>query len=145
MQYQPHYAWLTNVCLNLTDACNLACRYCLTGDTIINLKDGTGKPIKDIHEGDIILGCEEDAPGDRKQRTILESTVLKTSSRQVNSILEIEFNDGKILHITDNHPVLNGRGKWTQAKNLRENTGMVMSIRTVPNRAGQRTRLPIKR
>ena len=134
MQYQPHYAWLTNVCLNLTDACNLACRYCLTGDTIINLKDGTGKPIKDIHEGDIILGCEEDAPGDRKQRTILESTVLKTSSRQVNSILEIEFNDGKILHITDNHPVLNGRGKWTQAKNLRENTGMVMSIRTVPNR-----------
>ena len=28
MQYQPHYAWLTNLCINLTDACNLACKYC---------------------------------------------------------------------------------------------------------------------
>ena len=28
MKYKPHYAWLTNLCFNLTDACNLACRYC---------------------------------------------------------------------------------------------------------------------
>lgn len=28
MEYKSQYAWLTNVCLNLTDACNLACRYC---------------------------------------------------------------------------------------------------------------------
>ena len=26
--YKEEYKYLTNVCLNLTDACNLACRYC---------------------------------------------------------------------------------------------------------------------
>ena len=28
MEYLEHYKYLTNVCLNLTDACNLACKYC---------------------------------------------------------------------------------------------------------------------
>lgn len=28
MQYKPEYAWLSDACLNLTDDCNLACRYC---------------------------------------------------------------------------------------------------------------------
>ena len=27
-EYKDEYAWLTNICLNVTDACNLACRYC---------------------------------------------------------------------------------------------------------------------
>lgn len=27
-EYKEEYAWLTNICLNVTDACNLACRYC---------------------------------------------------------------------------------------------------------------------
>ena len=27
-EYKEEYAWLTNACLNITDACNLACKYC---------------------------------------------------------------------------------------------------------------------
>ena len=27
-EYKEEYQWLTNVCLNVTDACNLECRYC---------------------------------------------------------------------------------------------------------------------
>ena len=27
-EYKEEYSKLTNVCLNLTDSCNLACRYC---------------------------------------------------------------------------------------------------------------------
>lgn len=27
-EYKEEYGWLTNICLNVTDACNLACRYC---------------------------------------------------------------------------------------------------------------------
>lgn len=27
-EYKEEYSWLTNICLNVTDACNLACRYC---------------------------------------------------------------------------------------------------------------------
>ena len=26
--YKEEYSWLTNICLNLTDACNLECKYC---------------------------------------------------------------------------------------------------------------------
>ena len=28
MEYKEEFRYLTNICLNLTDACNLACRYC---------------------------------------------------------------------------------------------------------------------
>ena len=27
-EYKEEYGWLTNICLNVTDACNLACTYC---------------------------------------------------------------------------------------------------------------------
>lgn len=27
-EYKEEYSWLTSICLNVTDACNLACRYC---------------------------------------------------------------------------------------------------------------------
>ena len=27
-EYKEHFSYLTNICLNLTDACNFACRYC---------------------------------------------------------------------------------------------------------------------
>lgn len=27
-EYKEEYGWITNICLNVTDACNLACRYC---------------------------------------------------------------------------------------------------------------------
>lgn len=27
-EYKEEYQWLTNICLNLTDACNLECKYC---------------------------------------------------------------------------------------------------------------------
>ena len=27
-EYKEEYGWLTNICLNLTDACNLMCKYC---------------------------------------------------------------------------------------------------------------------
>lgn len=27
-EYKEEYGWLANICLNVTDACNLACRYC---------------------------------------------------------------------------------------------------------------------
>lgn len=27
-EYKEEYKWLTNICLNVTDACNLQCRYC---------------------------------------------------------------------------------------------------------------------
>ena len=27
-EYKAHYPYFCNVCLNLTDSCNLACKYC---------------------------------------------------------------------------------------------------------------------
>ena len=27
-KYKEEYGWFTSACLNVTDACNLACRYC---------------------------------------------------------------------------------------------------------------------
>lgn len=131
-EYKDEYKYLSNACLNLTDACNLACKYCLTGDTLILLKDGTTLPIKDVKVGDSIIGVEENITKKYQRRTIFPTQVLKISQREVEEYLRITFSDGKELKITDEHPVLNGRGKWTQTKNLQEKTGQVMSLGYIP-------------
>jgi len=43
MEYSLECMPITEICLNVTEACNLACKYCLTGDTKIILADGTIK------------------------------------------------------------------------------------------------------
>ena len=47
------------ITFQVTDACNLACTYCLDGDTLICMADYSLKPIKDIEVGDKVLGFNE--------------------------------------------------------------------------------------
>ena len=53
------------VTFQVTEDCNLACTYCLSGDTLITMADYSQKPISDIKIGDVVLGLDE-YPDNRK-------------------------------------------------------------------------------
>lgn len=130
-EYKEEYHIPINACLNVTNNCCLKCKYCVTGDTKILMANGHQKNINEIQEGDLIFAFQEQADKGLHHK-IKFATVTKVMSRKVNEILKITMQDGKQIQITKNHKVLNGRKKWTEAKNLRQTTGQIKSIGYIP-------------
>lgn len=130
-KYQEEYSWLTNICLNLTDACSLACVYCVPAGTRILGENGVLKNIEDIKIGDAVIGFDE-FNEQNKYKKVYSTKVTQIFQHQANELLKITMNDGKQLYITDNHKVLNGRNEWTETKNLQETTGQIMSLGYLP-------------
>lgn len=82
--------------------CAIIC--CVDGETNITMANGSFKKAKDITEGDEVLSFNQET-GEFEKTTIEE---VITPYRQ--NILEIEFEDGTTIKITDDHPMLSERG-----------------------------------
>jgi len=87
----------------VTKGCNLACKYCLSGDTRILMADGSWKPIKEIREGDEVVGW------DQKTNRLVKTKVLRTFKRR--DTLYLVQTDKASIKVTDNHAIL-GVGYW---------------------------------
>jgi hypothetical protein len=93
---------------------------CLSGDTIINLADGTKIKIEDWYklnpDCDFILSCIDPETGNK--------TIGLGHSPRIGQItdemIEIEMDNGEIFRCTKNHPFL-VNGEWIKAENLTEN------------------------
>ena len=95
------------ITFQVTDACNLACTYCLDGDTLICMADYSLKPIKDIEVGDKVLGFDETVIS--KEITNIYPTVVEQLFVHKDKLIEVGFETGEILKITKNHKVLTHR------------------------------------
>ena len=89
--------------IKATKGCNLSCKYCLSGDTRIFMADGSWKPIKEIREGDEVIGW------DQKTNRLVKTRVLRTFKRR--DTLYLVQTDKVSIKITDNHAIL-GAGYW---------------------------------
>lgn len=98
------------ITFQVTDACDLACIYCLSGDTLIRMADYSLKPIKDIQLGDKILGFDE-YPEKGKQTKVRTSVVEQLFKRKAKAI-NVKFSNGESLTITKNHKVLTKRNSY---------------------------------
>ena len=95
--------------------CNLNCCYCVSGDTQITMSDLTTKPIKDIKIGDEVVAFKD------IETPIFFKTAKVThvfEPRYVEKLYQIETCFGNKLLITGEHPILDGRNKWTTATKL---------------------------
>ena len=104
------------VTFQVTDACNLACTYCVSPDTMILLSDMTYKPIKDIRLEDELIAFDENT-GIFDSHTKVEQIY----NREVDELYEITFDDTHMLKITGNHKVFRMNGntnEWIEAKDL---------------------------
>ena len=98
------------ITFQVTDACNLACTYCLDGDTLICMADYSMKPIKDIEIGDKVLGFDETVIS--KEITNIYPTVVEQLFVHKDKLIEVGFETGEILKITKNHKVLTHRSGY---------------------------------
>ena len=82
--------------------CQLLC--CVDGETNITMADGTTKKAKDVVVGDEVLSYND------KTKQYEKTTIEETINPYREKILEITFEDGSTLKITDDHPLLSARG-----------------------------------
>ena len=105
-----------------------AMRYCVTGDTILQLANNKTIKIKDIVK-DSELDTEYDIDLDiigRKGETVKATKFFNSG---IHKVYEITTEDGYSIKVTDNHPLLvleteeNGKPvlRWKVAKNIKEN------------------------
>ena len=106
-----------DITFQVTDACNAACRYCLSGNTKIRMADFSEKDIKDISVGDKILAFNEYMEPDSKGTRIYESTVTKIFHRKSN-VIKITFDNGESIITTPNHPYMLRNGSYCIADHL---------------------------
>lgn len=88
------------ITFQVTDACNLRCTYCVSGDTQVLMSDGTTKQISDINVGDKILTFPE-----YNSLDLEESEVEQLFTREVDSYLKITLSTGDVIKITENHKI----------------------------------------
>lgn len=112
------HAGLTRTCtLQVTDACNLRCTYCVSGNTYISMLDGSTKQIKDIVCGDKIIAFDENT-GEVK-----EAVVEQLFQREA-ATMNIVMSDNLTLTITPNHQVYlmpvreNSEARWVEAEEI---------------------------
>lgn len=126
------YFKLRDVTINVTNNCNLRCPYCVSGDTQITMGDLTTKSIKDIKLGDKVVAFNEFSEKN-KQRKLKTSEVIHVfEPRYVEKLYQIETNSGNKLFITDEHPLLDGRNKWTTAEKLIDKTERKLKVVELP-------------
>lgn len=92
--------------------CNLACSFCFVGDTPIAMAGGTFKKIKDVKVGDRVVTWDNGV--------WTEGTVSNTMVSETNTILKMEFDKGKKIFCTPEHPFYVKDKGWVEAKDINE-------------------------
>ena len=98
--------------------CNLHCCYCVSGDTQITMSDLTVKPIKDIKIGDEIVAFNEISEKNKQRKLKTAKVTHVFEPRYVEKLYQINTKLGNKLLITGEHPILDGRNKWTTSEKL---------------------------
>src|SRR5689334_21857495 len=91
--------------INPYRGCEHGCIYCVSGDTLILMADGTAKPIAELKIGDAIYGTRREGWYRRyvKQRVLAHWSVIKPAYR-------IRLEDGTKLVAGGDHRCLTERG-----------------------------------
>jgi len=111
------YSWTTHMHTHLGGQCPHKCSYCLTGDTLILMANGSQKPIKNILVGDYIVGIE------RKGRySYYTKTVVLNKSKTRRYSIKLETTNGTVVECSADHRWRNNRGEYVHTIKGNETT-----------------------
>jgi radical SAM peptide maturase (CXXX-repeat target family) len=110
----------------VTENCNLRCKYCQPAGTKIIMSDLSTKNVEDIVVGDKVLSFDEYTTPN-EQRHLTESIVTWITKHDADEIVEISSPDLKDpLRLTLDHPVLTARNVWKPAGKIRPSDGLTI-------------------
>ncbi|MBK5239836.1 LAGLIDADG family homing endonuclease [Clostridium sp.] len=108
-----------NITWVVTEACNLNCSYCFSGDTLITMKDFSKRQLKDIEINDEILAFNEFSEGQGKHN-ISKIAKVEQLHNNFSETINIILEDNTILNVTPNHPILARRNTDKSKYDYRE-------------------------
>jgi len=107
--------------VKITDWCNMGCEYCAPAGTQIQTPTGTVS-IEDIKTGDTVFAYDEST------KEMVPSVVAETYVREVDSyLIDIKMENGCVLSLTAEHPVLTSNRGWVLAGDLHESDELIES------------------
>ena len=100
----------------LTRSCTYNCEFCVAKNTKILMADFTWKEIRDIIKGDMVMGFDENAPGNKKRAQYYPTKVTAVMNRKARLHRLINHDTGDKLFITKEHPVLCRGHRWREPR-----------------------------
>ncbi len=92
--------------------CGHACSYCLSGETLIQMADGSTKKISGVSIGDSVIGVV--SKGGRSWGTRIKTTVVLAKVESVKAAYRVTLEDGTTAICSADHRWLTERGwKYT--------------------------------
>ena len=86
---------------------------CFTENMLVSLPNGQKVIIKDVKEGDKVLAF------DNQKQTFVANYIVKKYERTVDGYLVIKLENGIVLEVTQEHPILKDNLVFVKAKNLK--------------------------
>ena len=94
--------------------CSHYCSYCLPAGANVDTPQGE-VPIEKLKEGDKVLGF------DKTTHKVREQVIVETMSREyTGNMVLIELENGKVIEVTEDHPVILSDGREVPAGSLKE-------------------------
>lgn len=93
--------------------CNLACTFCLVGNTYVTMGDYKRKKIKDVKVGETVISWDE------KQQKFTPNKVTKVYETQATRLLKLNFSPTNQIFTTGEHPFLVKDAGWVKADDLK--------------------------
>ena len=105
--------------VKITDYCPFGCEFCLEPSTLVLTKDLRWVPIRDLREGDELVGFDESPPDGNKQRKTRVTQVERVWSTQREAV-RITTDQGEIIASLDHRFLMaDSGGRWRSAGRLR--------------------------
>lgn len=107
-----------DVSLELSSFCDASCTYCLDPNTPVLIHDFTWKAIKDLKEGDEIIGFDEETSGGQHNKRKIRKSIVEKVWWTEKDAYEIETENRKIIASLD-HKFLEKGSRWRDVKRFK--------------------------